>query len=122
MANEKMTLDAEALQKMIADSVAAALAANAETRKAKGGKGGRPKLSDEEKAKNRAKTDAETVKNFKAEGYKDVQPRINVMTYLKWVENGRRVKKGQKAIKCGSFPLFHVEQTEPLKANSDTVH
>ena len=121
MANEKMTLDAEALQKMIADSVAAALAANAETRKAKGSKGGRPKLSDEEKAKNRAKTDAEAVKNFKAEGYKDVQPRINVMTYLKWVENGRRVKKGQKAIKCGSFPLFHVDQTEPIKPEG-TVH
>jgi hypothetical protein len=51
---------------------------------------------------------------FKAKGYKDVQPRVNVMTYDKWIENGRRVRKGEKSVKCGSWPLFHLEQTDPI--------
>lgn len=110
----------EDIAKMIADGIAAAMA-NLKPASKKAKKGGKPKITDEERAKNRAKIDAETIKNFKAEGYKDVKPRINVMTYLKWVENGRRVKKGEKSVKCGSFPLFHVDQTEPLKAEG-TVH
>lgn len=116
----KITFDAAELQKMIADGLAAALAATKTAKKASG-KPGRKPMSDEDKAKNRAKTDAETVKNFTAAGYKDVQPRVNVMTYNKWIENGRRVRKGEKSVKCGSFPLFHVLQTDPIQTDT-TVH
>jgi len=117
----KVEVDAASLAKMIADGVAAALAANKATKKAKGGKPGRKPQTDEEKAKNRAKVEAETIKAFKAAGFDDVQPRVNVMTYNKWIENGRRVKKGEKSVKCGSFPLFHVSQTDPIKVEG-TVH
>ncbi len=128
---DKMSAEQEALvAKMIADGIAAAMAAQPQ-KNAKGKKkAGAPRLSDEEKAKKRAAVDAETVKNFKAAGYKDVQPRVNVLTYGKlnddgtfsgWLGQGRRVKKGEKAIKCGSFPLFHKDQTEPFKMQG-TVH
>lgn len=110
----------EQLKKMVADSIAAAMAAQ-KAAKPPAAKRGRKPLTDEEKAKNRAKTDEETVKNFQKAGYKDVQPRVNVLTYNKWLEQGRRVKKGEKSIKCGSFPLFHLDQTEPV-ATEGTVH
>lgn len=124
----KLSMTAEDLQKMIAESVAAALAAQPRATKVnKAGSRGRKPLTDEQRAANRARIDAQTIANFKAAGYEDVQPRVNVMTYNKWVEAGRRVKKGAKAIKCGNFPLFHLDQTEPLTApqpeeTASTVH
>lgn len=120
-ANPPVTLTPEALQAVIATAVAAALAAKGKKAKGTGEKKGRKPLTDEQKAANKVKVEAETVKTFKAAGYKDVQPRVNVMTYNKWIENGRRVKKGEKSIKVGSFPLFHVDQTEPLTVEG-TVH
>jgi len=117
----KVEVDPADLAKMIADGVAAALAATKATKKAKGGKPGAKPKTEEQKAAARAETEAKTVKAFKAAGYDDVQPRVNIMTYNKWIENGRRVKKGEKAIKAGSFPLFHINQTEPIKAEG-TVH
>ena len=116
------TFSLEELQKLIAEGVAAAMATDRATKKAKGKPGAKPK-TDEEKATARAKTDAETIKNFKAAGYKEVEPRINVMTYNRWIENGRRVKKGEKSVKCGSFPLFHIDQTEAIGTKTEgTVH
>jgi len=35
----------------------------------------------------------------------------NVLTYDKWLEKGRRVRKGQKALPGLKF-LFHIEQTD----------
>jgi hypothetical protein len=113
---EKVSITKQELAGAIAEAVALALAAQ-KTTKAKGAKPGRKPLTDEQKDANRAKTDKATVENFKAKGYKDVQPRVNVMTYNKWIENGRRVKKGEKATVCGSFALFIVDQTEPILAD-----
>lgn len=112
---ETVSVTPEALAAMIAQAVAAALP----TKKAKGDKGekkagGKKPLTEEQKAANKAKTEAATSANFTAKGYKDVQPRVNVMTYNKWIENGRRVKKGEKATICGSFALFHKDQTEAI--------
>lgn len=99
------------------------------TKRGKGKKAkGRPKMSEAEKAAFRAENDANTVVAFTKAGYKDVQPRINVLTYGKeayvdkngvhheatgWIAKGRKVKKGEKAIHV-TYPLFHVDQTEPL--------
>ncbi len=105
-----VTVSPADLVKMIADAIAASKPA----RKAKGAKTARKPLTEEQKQANRDKTDVATFENFTAKGYKDVQPRINVMTYNKWIENGRRVKKGEKATICGSFALFHVAQTESI--------
>jgi hypothetical protein len=111
---EKVTITKDELASAIAQAVALALEANKSKTKAKGAKSGRAPLTDEQKTANRDKTDKATVANFAAKGYKDVQPRINVMTYNKWIENGRRVKKGEKATICGSFALFIVDQTDPI--------
>jgi len=108
------------VQKLIAEAVATAVAANKSTRKAKGKPGGR-KLSDDEKAKRRDKIEAETVANFKKAGYGEVKPREDVRTFRSWAEVGRFVRKGEKSIKCGPYPLFHVSQTDPIKAEG-TVH
>jgi hypothetical protein len=99
-----------------------AIAGNQPTRKAKSqrktkGRGkGRQKLTEAEKAVFMAKNDAECVATFAAAGYKDVQPRVNVMTYDKWISAGRRVKKGEKALRVGPFNLFHIDATELLPA------
>jgi hypothetical protein len=113
---EQVTLTPEALAAMVSQAVAKALESKKSSKKEKGAKPGRKPLTDEQKAANRAKTDLATVTNFTAKGYKDVQPRVNVMTYNKWIENGRRVKKGEKSIVCGSFALFHKDQTEAISA------
>lgn len=108
-----VTLSEEMLQRLLTQAVATALTA-------KGGKGktkekkARPPMTEEQKAANRAKVDAETIVNFTAQGYKDVRPRENVRTYDKWIENGRRVRRGEKSTKCGSWPLFHYDQTDPF--------
>jgi hypothetical protein len=108
-------------------ALAALIQANPSILKAaKGGqkaktKGGRKPLSDEERAAYAAKNDAECVKVFTKAGFKDVQPRVNVLTYGKvkpdgsktgWIGKGRMVKKGEKSHRVGPFNLFHESQTE----------
>lgn len=105
-------------QTQLADAIAKALAGmnskkslKANTRR-KGKKGkGREKLTDAEKAVYAAKNDTACVEAFTKAGYADVQPRVNVLTYDKWVAQGRRVIKGQKGVVVGPFRLFHVTQT-----------
>jgi hypothetical protein len=109
-------ITAEALAQMVADAVAAATAKKKTAKSGGNKKPTREPLTEEQKAANRKKTDILTMANFTAKGYKDVQPRVNVMTYNKWIENGRMVRKGEKSVKCGSFPLFHIDQTDPLPA------
>lgn len=92
------------------------------------GKHGRAKFTEAEKEAFKAQNDAECVKAFTKAGYRDVQPRVNVMTYGKrdasgkavsgWLAQGRMVRKGEKAIKVGPFSLFHVTQTDPLVAET----
>ena len=100
---------------------------------------GRSTLSEAEKAVYAAKNDAECIAVFTKAGYKDVQPRVNVLTYGKvkpdgsktgWLSMGRQVKKGQKAVRVGPFALFHITQTEvigtepsaPVTAESATAN
>ncbi len=109
---ETVSVTKEDLAAMLAQAVAAALATK--PKKDKGEKTARKPLTDEQKAERRAKVDKQTLVAFKAKGYKDVQPRVNVMTYDKWIENGRRVRKGEKSVKCGSWPLFHRDQTDAI--------
>lgn len=101
--------------------IAAAVAAAKPTKTAKGEKAPKKLKTEEEKQASRDKTDAATLANFKAKGYQDVQPRINVKTFNKWIEVGRRVKRGEKSTICGSFALFHVEQTEAITIPEDVT-
>jgi hypothetical protein len=71
----------------------------------------RPQSFKESEARRKA-NDEECIRVFKAAGYKVVEPRFNVLTYKKWLEKGRRVKKGEKGFSVGPFKLFHEDQTE----------
>lgn len=116
------------LQEVVNAAVAKALGANLalkqpRKRKAKGK--GRVKSTPEEKAARMAANDAECIKVFTAAGYKDVKPRVNVLTYGKekpdgtvtgWLGKGRKVKAGEHGHKVGPFNLFHVDQTEEIQA------
>ena len=69
-----------------------------------------------QQAKSDTSTDMEklTVKAFARAGFKDVKPRIDTLTYAKWVEQGFKVKEGERAIKVKSLRLFHRSQVEPI--------
>ena len=84
---------------------------------------GRETLTDAEKQAYAAQNDAACVAAFTKAGYKDVQPRVNVLTYGKvkddgsktgWLAKGRMVKKGSKAVRVGPFALFHIDQTSEI--------
>lgn len=77
---------------------------------------GRGKLSDAEKAVYMAKNDAECIAAFEARGLTGIQPRVNVLTYNKWIEKGRMVQKGTKGTQVGPFRLFHESDTAPIQA------
>ena len=76
-----------------------------------------PQSFKESEARRKA-NDEECIRVFKAAGYKVVEPRFNVLTYKKWLEKGRRVKKGEKGFSIGPFKLFHEDQTE-VNGSSD---
>jgi hypothetical protein len=71
-----------------------------------------PPQSFKESEVRRKANDEECIRVFKAAGYKVVEPRFNVLTYKKWLEKGRRVKKGEKGFSVGPFKVFHEDQTE----------
>jgi hypothetical protein len=58
----------------------------------------RRKPFKESQARRKA-NDEECIRVFRAAGYKVVEPRFNVLTYKKWLEKGRRVKKVRKAFR-----------------------
>lgn len=47
-------------------------------------------------------------------GYKAPEPRFNILTYDKWTEKGRKVRRGEKGIKVAGRKtrLFHEDQTD----------
>lgn len=87
---------------------------------AKRKKSSAPRTTPELKAKREAANDAECIRLFTEAGYKDVKPRVNVLTHKRWVAAGRMVREGEKAIKVGpkghQFNLFHIDQTDPMTA------
>jgi len=116
------------LANAVATAVAAALAgkgAKSQTRrgktKTKKAKGRGEKLTEAEKATFMAQNDAKCVTAFEKAGHKDVKPRVNVLTYNKWVEQGRMVRKGEKSVKVGPFALFHIDQTDLILTPPATV-
>lgn len=106
------------MQKLLAALQAVGIAVGPQPTKTRKGKSkkAKGKLSDADRAAYMAKNDAECVAAFTKAGYKDVQPRINVLTYDKWVQSGRLVRKGEKSVKVGPFSLFHLTQTDPIAA------
>jgi hypothetical protein len=80
-------------------------AAIAEHEAAKASKGKTDTSGEMEKA---------TVKAFKRAGFGEVTPRVDTLTYGKWVEQGFKVKEGEHATKVKNLRLFHRSQVEPI--------
>lgn len=110
----------------IAQAVAAAMGKKSlnkanPKRKAKGKKAkGREKPTEADKVVYMAENDAKCVAAFVKAGVADVKPRVNVLTYNKWVEKGRMVRKGEKSVKVGPFALFHENQTDVIQITATT--
>src|SRR5262245_65414668 len=65
-------------------------------------------------ANSSAEMDRLTVAAFKRKGFANVTPRVDVLTYAKWVEKGFKVKEGEHAIKVKNLRLFCAAQVQPI--------
>jgi len=62
-----------------------------------------------------AKNELAVVRTFKKAGFKDIQPRVNILTFNRWRDlHGRRPVEGSKSLKVNGLRLFHFDQTRPL--------
>lgn len=90
------------------------------------GKPGRQALSDGQKAKNAAANASAAEKLFESKGYKNCKAHETIRSFNKWLEVGRRVKKGENGLKIkkGSYALFHISQTSemPKDTKAPVVH
>jgi alpha-galactosidase/6-phospho-beta-glucosidase family protein len=100
LANPPVTLTPEALQQVIAEAIAKHEASKAE----------------KARTDTSADVDKACVRAFRKAGFDDVKPRVNCLTYDKWVKEGRRVKASEKGIRVRNFRLFHITQTETISA------
>ena len=105
----KIELTPETLNKMIAQAVATALAgmqAQATETRIAAAKAGKSERS--------IKNEIQAVKAFKKAGFGSVTPHKDVMTYNRWLANGRKVKAGESSIRVKNLRLFHISQTEVI--------
>lgn len=79
-----------------------------------------PKAKRPSKDEMKSQLNLLTVTAFKAAGFTDVQPRVNVLTQAKWNAMGRTIKDGQNPVwvkapwmtaKQMGYPMFHIDQT-----------
>jgi len=61
-----------------------------------------------------AKNDLAVLRTFKRQGFTDIQPRKNVLTFNRWRDLGRRPVEGSKSLKVNGLRLFHITQTREL--------
>lgn len=101
---KEVTFTPEALQAVIAEAVAVALAA----REAKTPTN---KLVDP-KTDAALRMDVLVCRAFKRSGFGEVVPRVDTKTYNKWLAEGWRVKPGERATRVKQFRLFHKTQVE----------
>jgi hypothetical protein len=60
------------------------------------------------------KNELATLKAFKKKGYGIVKPKVDVLTFNKWIDQGLRPKEGEHAAKVANLRLFHRSQCRPL--------
>ena len=102
-ASPPVTFDLQdpALQAIIDQAVAVALAAK---------EAERPAGKSDQSGKN----EMATIKAFKKKGYGIVKPKVDVLTFNKWIDQGLRPKEGEHAAKVANLRLFHRSQCRPL--------
>lgn len=113
-ASPPVTFSLEKMQEIVAAAVAKATAETkaavlAEMKAAK-----TPTEWANGKSEISAKNDLAVLRACKKAGFKDVQPRVNVLTFRKWVEKGYRPKEGSSALKINNLRLWHVSQVRPM--------
>jgi hypothetical protein len=93
-------LNDPALQAIIAQAVAVAMAAKEAEKPAKGDSS--------------AKNEMACIKAFKKKFNIIVKPKVDVLTFNLWVAQGLRPKEGEHATKVANLRLFHKSQCRPL--------
>jgi hypothetical protein len=58
--------------------------------------------------------DRTVIAAFKRAGFGTVVPRVDTMTYGRWIAAGYRVKPGEHAVKCKNLRLFCRSQVEEI--------
>jgi hypothetical protein len=108
VASPPVTFDVNdpAFQAIVAQAVAARLAAIEAEKPAK--------VSMSGKTDQQLKNEIAVVKAFKKAGFGTVTPHENVKTFNRWVAAGRRPIEGSKSLKVANLRLFHVSQTRPI--------
>jgi hypothetical protein len=75
----------------------------------------KPSVSTGDKINLSDKNDKDCIRIFKKAGFKEpLTPRVNILTFRKWVENGYRPVEKSKALKVNNLRLWHVSQVRPL--------
>jgi|HubBroStandDraft_2_1064218.scaffolds.fasta_scaffold365455_2 hypothetical protein len=90
---------------MVAEAVQAALNAQRAEQAAKPGK------SDQS-----TQNELKAISAFKKKGFGIVKPKIDVLTFNKWVEQGLRPKEGEHSVPVANLRLFHRSQCRELTA------
>ncbi len=107
----KLTLTPEVVAKIVAAEVAKALAAQQADRQETA-----VKAAKDGKSERSIQNEVLAVRAFKKAGFKDAVPHKTVMTYNRWLANGRKVREGEKSIKVKNLRLFHISQTDVISA------
>jgi hypothetical protein len=106
------------LKAIMAEAVATALAAQQAAFEAKfeAAKLSQPAtLSVAGKSERAIKNEIQAVRAFQKAGFKDAKPHVNILTFNKWMEKGRRPLEKSKAVRVNNLRLWHVSQTRPVK-------
>lgn len=109
-----ITVSKSDLAAMIAKAVAAALSNGKAVPHGAGAGLGKavPNTLVDGKTERQLKTDVAVCKAFKKAGFGQVIPRVDCMTYNRWMAQGFKVKPGEKSVKVAQFRLFHKSQVE----------
>ena len=110
----------EALQSVIAQAVALALASQKAAPQA---------VARDGQTVRSMQNHVKTIKAFKRAGFADAVPHVNVKTFNRWMAEGRRPVEGCHSIKVANLRLFHLSQTraitieerEAMQAQSDAA-
>ena len=115
-----VTFTKAALERVIAEAVALAMAGKKADTKAAAQAG---------KSEKSIQNEVKTARAFKKAGFADAVPHVNVKTFNRWMAEGRRPIEGSKSIKVSNLRLFHISQTraitieerEAMQAQSDAA-
>jgi hypothetical protein len=107
----KVTFTPEALQAVIAEAVAQAMA------KQKAEAVAVPAIGNGRSSDRSMQNEIAVVKAFKKAGFGNVKPHEDVRTFNRWVAQGFRPIEGSKSLKIKNLRLFHKRQVRPITSD-----